>query len=98
MVHEKTCANGCVFVDKHVINPKVGGEPDYTDYLHRCKKLNGRVIQNDSIIFQLGCASFSLGECGDQSAKAAETLVKEAETLLKKINDQIETQKGADKP
>jgi hypothetical protein len=85
--HINTCKNNCIYAKKVVWLSRAG---ESEDWLYRCMKLEERIITTDSVIHELGCATFTTTSkpCDNQ-----DDLVKRAQEMLTEINLKIEEDK-----
>ena len=81
------CANNCKFALKSVFLSRAGTDEEY---LYRCKKID-RLITTDSVIYDLGCASYDYE--GSKQPVQESTTVQRAKELIKEIDKELEVRK-----
>jgi hypothetical protein len=84
--HPNICTNNCIYATKAVFLSRAGTSEDW---LYRCLKLEERIITTDSVIHELGCATFTTGRPSENQ----DDLVKRAQDMLTEINLKIEEDK-----
>lgn len=95
MHEEKICASGCYFAEKRIMLSRTGTQEDW---LYRCNKI-GKLISSDSVINEVGCASYTITAPQNPADKLAEELIKEVDKRLEgfqsdqKTLDDVKTEK-----
>lgn len=85
--HTNICSNNCIYAKKVMWLSRAGTSEDW---LYRCTKLEERVITTDSVIHEVGCATYTttFSKSDDKA-----DLIEKAEGLLKEINLKLEEDK-----
>lgn len=88
--HTNICSNNCEFATKTILLSRAGTAEEW---LHRCTKID-RVVTTDSLIFNVGCASYIIRACQsqpeDKEVQKVVELIKEIDHELEKLQKDLQ--------